>query len=494
MTTAILDTIAAHRDVLKSTTLLLLTDRPISKINRDLTGQPKAPEIGGARRHAQSSGSIKAWTKRNPVPGGLIDVAQQLRAGGGTIDLSTRTRYLAERVIAPRLAKNELVATKLAELGIAGDAHETVAHHVAASLQKILQTKGQEGSGESETGTTPEDLQPDETETATPKTGTEFGERIAARNVAINAFGAAELDEYVDLLVQQVILPATKKAELQDAKKLRKRIEDAISRDDAAKALWGLSRLERLGIDGALFGTMVTQHAYRIAAPSAVQVAHAFTVHRAFDFYTLEIAKDDLEPTHAAAAMLDASYGSGIFATAITIDHCQLIENVMRPHLLDGPRKEWADRIQHRRWWEASDDDRDLAAKLARAFVMSLLTATDHPMKTQTNARVLPLYALIETGAHDTLNHQGAFTTPLNTEEGSVDLLARAVARIRRHAHGLDSFYDLVRERAEFLVETGNDDVATPEGFNATRLSSVEAVADWIRAQVLTTKPGDGHG
>ena len=121
-----------------------------------------------------------------------------------------------------------------------------------------------------------------------------------------------------------------------------------------------------------LFGTMITQRDYRIAAPSAVQVSHSITVHRAFDFETLEIARDDLEDGPGAAILLDASYASGLYLTSVTIDHAQLVENVMAPTVTGGKGK-WIDRISFRRWTEASDQDFRLAADLARALVISVL-------------------------------------------------------------------------------------------------------------------------
>jgi hypothetical protein len=286
------------------------------------------------------------------------------------------------------------------------------------------------------------------------------------------------------MVLRDEILAAKSQAEL-NSKKLNTKLQGLLRNDEKLAALWGLSRLERLGIDGALFGTMVTQHDYRVAAPSAVQVSHSITVHRAFDFETLEIAKDDLEDGPQAAIMLDASYASGLYATAVTIDHCQLLENVMAPEIRDGNGK-WVERIRWKRWGEAQYGHRDLAAKLARALVISILYASDHAMKTQTNARVYPSYVLAETSAKGGINLLGAFSEPVN-ERRTNSILSKAIQALRAYSTSFDAGYGMAERRAEFTPSPLAQPNA-PDGWSVEEVTTAEALADWVEQRVLETR------
>jgi hypothetical protein len=214
-----------------------------------------------------------------------------------------------------------------------------------------------------------------------------------------------------------------------------------------------------------------------------VQVSHSVTVHRAFDFETLEIARDDLEDGPGAAILLDASYASGLYVTSVTIDHAQLVENVMAP-LVAGGGGPWSKRITFRRWTEASPGDIDLASEIARAVVISVLYATDHAMKTQTNARVMPSYVLAETGTKGTLNHAGDFTRPIDDRRRGNSILAEAIGRLREHSSAFDANYGLFDARAELLVAPDTVAADTPAGWSVHSASGADALADWVRGQV----------
>ena len=306
-----------------------------------------------------------------------------------------------------------------------------------------------------------------------------------SRDKAIAAYGRSEI-EHLCSLVRDEILKVRDRRKLEKGL-LAKELERLLSRDQASAALWSLSRLERLGIDGALFGTMVTQHDYRIAAPSAIQVSHSITVHRAFDFETLEIARDDLEDGPQAAALLDASYASGLYATSVTIDHCQLIENVMRPNSRDDLRTPWHQRIRFRPWRDAGNPERELATRLARALVVSILFASDHAMKTQTNARVYPSYVLAETSAKGGINLLGAFSEPVN-ERRTNSILATAIDRLRGYSGRFDSAYGMVARRAEFAPNPQTELAPKPEGWTSDPVTTAEALADWVKARVGETR------
>lgn len=284
---------------------------------------------------------------------------------------------------------------------------------------------------------------------------------------------------FIALLRDHVL--TSKDKDVLNPAKLRKAIADGIARSDLARTLWSLSRIERLGLDGALFGTMVTQHDYRIAAPSAIQVAHSFTVHRVFNFETLEIARDDLEDGPQAAVMLDASYTSGVYYTCVTLDHRQLIENCQRPELEPERRsaEKWVDRLRHRKVEDASETEIGIARAVARAFVISMLRATDHAMKTQTNARVLPCYVLAETTGWQAVNLASAFSTAIRRDEG---IAATAIAELRRASDTFDRHYRTAERRAEFCVHWNAP--AAPRDWHSTLVHTPEELAAWTAGQI----------
>jgi hypothetical protein len=198
-----------------------------------------------------------------------------------------------------------------------------------------------------------------------------------------------------------------------------------------------------------------------------------------------------LEDGPGAAILLDASYASGLYLTSVTIDHAQLVENVMAPEV--SGKGKWQERVHFRSWRQASTQDVELAGELARAVVISILYATDHAMRTQTNARVMPAYVLAETGTRGTLNHAGAFSRPVGEQRGSNSILAAAVTRLREYTARYDQAYALVDQRAELLVAPDAELAEVPvakEGpkapalWKAERIACAEALADWVRDQI----------
>lgn len=482
----------------RTTTLTLLTDWPLSKPNRDLNGDQKAAVIGGVRRHVQSSANRKALWRRVRVPGSLLWLAENNPATyAGRFGMSVRTKYVASKLIADPMLANPAVVEALTRLGISADRHRVKLGELGEMVFSVLQkgkAKAEESKKKSEAKGSgkPEKGKAQDEDTAYEPSGDAPEAEEAADDAdevkrAIAAYGAREMEEIRGVLTARLAVAAKWDAMLRGVKKgeaeAEPSLETLLSQDEKLAALWGLSRLERLGIDGALFGTMVTQDDFRVAAPSAIQVSHSITVHRAFDFETLEIARDDLEDGPGAAILLDASYASGLYLTSVTIDHAQLVENVMAPEVTTGKGK-WQERVRFRRWSEASIEDVQLARELAHAAVVSILYATDHAMRTQTNARVMPAYVLAETGTRGTLNHAGAFTRPVSERESDHSMLATVVTRLRAHAASYDRAYQLVDQRAEMVVAPDGAFATKPAGWNASTVADAGALADWVRDQV----------
>jgi hypothetical protein len=474
----------------RTTTLTLLTDWPLSKPNRDLNGDQKAAVIGGVRRHILSSANRKALWRRVLVPGSLRWLAERSpETYAGRFSMSVRTKYVADKLIADPMLQLPDVSAALSRLGIERQDHRTKLVELGEAVFNVLQKGAKKANGKEQAANQKAALE---------KADDEAPAEAEDVKRAIAAYGLREMREIRGVLADRLRYASKWDAVLNGTKKDKKSDAEAepglaalLSQDEKLAVLWGLSRIERLGIDGALFGTMVTQDDYRVAAPSAVQVSHSITVHRAFDFETLEIARDDLEDGPGAAILMDASYASGLYLTSVTIDHAQLIENVMAPEVSAGKGK-WQEHVRFRSWHEASEDDVRLAGELARAVVVSILYTTDHAMQTQTNARVMPAYVLAETGSRGTLNHAGAFSRPVGDQRGNNSILVTAVTRLRDHASRYDQAYHLVDQRAELLVapdlldsgEVLASGSQAAGSWKAERIAGAESLADWVQGQV----------
>ena len=475
----------------RTTTMTFMSDWPLSKPNRDLNGDQKAATIGGVRRHVLSSANRKSLWRRTPVKGSLRWLAQEDPRFAGRFGLSIRTKHVAAKLIAEPMLGMSGVAEALNKLGISQENHASKLVELGVEVFNVLQKGGMKnGAGAADAAGSDQDAE-GEDEAAGGDDSVGKGSKSA-----IAAYGIREMQAVRELLAARLADAKSFQAVLHGSGKKKGEgaadtsLVDLLSRSDKLVSLWGLSRLERTGIDGALFGTMVTKHDFRVAAPSAVQVGHSITVHRAFDFETLEIARDDLEETSSAAMMIDASYASGLYLTSVTIDHAQLIENVMPPLVKEGGGL-WAKRIEFRRWTEASPQDIELAQEVARALVVSILYTTDHAMQTQTNARIMPCYALAETGTKGTLNHAGAFTRPIDDRRrGSNSILGDAITRLREHAAAFDRAYGLVDARAELMVAPDAAAAESPNDWTSSRLNGADALADWVRSQVRAADGG----
>lgn len=471
----------------RTTTLTLLADWPLSKPNRDLNGDQKAAVVGGVRRHVQSSANRKALWRRVMVPGSLRWLAEaDPGTYAGRFSMSVRTKYVGSKLIADPMMQDRTVIAALDRLGIPSDAHRTKLRELGEAVFSVLQkgkVKAEQGGEKRKGKGGQKAAQDQETVDATESPADDDEETKRA----IAAYGRREMEEIRKLLTARLASATKWEAVLSGTKKgdagTELGLPALLSQDEKLVALWGLSRLERLGIDGALFGTMVTQDDYRVAAPSAIQVSHSVTVHRAFDFETLEIARDDLEEGSSAAILLDASYASGLYLTSVTIDHAQLVENVMAPEVGGGGRT-WQERVRFRNWAEAAEEDVRLAGELARAVVISILYATDHAMRTQTNARVMPAYVMAETGTRGTLNHAGAFSKPVGDPRGSNSILATAIAQLRTHTSRYDTVYGLVDQRAELLVAPDASAGNVPDQWKAEAVADAAAFADWVQGQI----------
>ena len=166
-------------------------------------------------------------------------------------------------------------------------------------------------------------------------------------------------------------------------------------------------------VDIAMFGRMLADDPdYNREA--AVQVAHAFTTHRALvedDFYTaVDDRKQDAEDA-GAGFVGEAGFGSGVFYLYACIDRDLLSENL------------------------AGDDA--LADKAVEAFVEAIAKSTPSGKRAAFAHQTVASHMLVEKGAQQPRSLAGAFLKPVAGD----DLLERSVEQLVVHRDALERVY-----------------------------------------------------
>jgi CRISPR system Cascade subunit CasC len=173
-------------------------------------------------------------------------------------------------------------------------------------------------------------------------------------------------------------------------------------------------------VDIAMFGRMLADDP-DFNREAAVQVAHAFTTHRALaedDWYS---AVDDLktrEEDSGAGHIGEAGFGSGVYYLYACVNVDLLVEN------LGG--------------------DRGLAAKGIEALARALATATPKGKQNSHAHHPLARHIRAERGSRQPRDLSGAFFHPVNlrlAELKANDLMRASVAALREMAGKLDRAY-----------------------------------------------------
>jgi CRISPR system Cascade subunit CasC len=180
--------------------------------------------------------------------------------------------------------------------------------------------------------------------------------------------------------------------------------------------------------DIAMFGRMLADNpAFNVAA--AVQVAHAFTVHRVLVEDDLFTAVDDLAPRAApGAAFLGVSqFAGGLFYAYVCIDAGRLIDN------LSG--------------------DRTLAAAAVDGLIRAALSEGPSARQSAFASHARASYALVEVGEETPRTLGGAFERPLGEGPEEAELTPAAIARLRSWREALGKAYgEEFRQVAEMVV------------------------------------------
>jgi len=177
-----------------------------------------------------------------------------------------------------------------------------------------------------------------------------------------------------------------------------------------------LLRSSHAAADIALFGRMVAARP-EFNTDAAVQVAHAFSVHRAVvedDYFT---AVDDLKSRHdeeadsGAGHVGEAGFGAGLFYLYICADRDLLVENLQ--------------------------NDEELAARTLRALLEAAAKVAPCGKQASFASRAYASYCRVEKGRQQPRSLAVAFYRPVDGD----DQPTSAVAALERAAEGLEKVY-----------------------------------------------------
>ncbi|MDE1145774.1 MAG: type I-E CRISPR-associated protein Cas7/Cse4/CasC [Azospirillaceae bacterium] len=172
--------------------------------------------------------------------------------------------------------------------------------------------------------------------------------------------------------------------------------------------------------DIAMFGRMLADNpGYNVEA--AVQVAHAFTTHRAVvddDYYTAvdDIKNADQTADRGAGFIGVQQFGAGLFYLYICIDAGLLLDNLA--------------------------GDAGLAADAVAALVSAAAIVSPSGKQASFASRSKARYALLEVGDEAPRSLAGAFQLPVGARAGEADQYRDSIARLTDLRDGYKRAYD----------------------------------------------------
>ena len=246
-----------------------------------------------------------------------------------------------------------------------------------------------------------------------------------------------------------------------DARAAEKAVKDLFSNNRGeGKNFWALLDSVRLpaGLEGALFGRMVTSDPYA-NIEAAIHVAHAFTVHREeseSDYFSVvdDLQRDD-EDT-GAAHIGDMELTAGLFYGYVVVDVPCLVSN------LEGEG------------WETAD--KSLAGQVVHNLIHLIATVSPGAKLGSTAPYAYADLMLIEAGSRQPRSLANAFRIPVKAQ---VESAAEALAA---EMNGLDGMYGAKEARRI----SSKKDYNIP---NAERLC-LDDLATWAADAVRTGESG----
>ncbi|OVZ59072.1 type I-E CRISPR-associated protein Cas7/Cse4/CasC [Pigmentiphaga sp. NML080357] len=331
--------------------LHILTHYAPANLNRDDTGRPKTALMGGALRLRVSSQSLKrAWRTSD-----LFEAAVGNHLG-------KRTRLLGKDVYDAMLAQG-LDAPKALEW-----ARQIAAAFGSLEIEKP-ESKKKKSDGDS----------------------------------------AAEQDLKKLLQIKEIVhvSPAERQAALQLAANCVQR-----GKGPEVDELKLLSK-DATAVDVSMFGRMLAS-ASEFNVEAAVQVAHAFTVHRAEvedDYFS---AVDDLDTDTGAGHIGERGYGAGLFYLYVCVNRTLLQKN------LQG--------------------DKALANRAMASLLEAITKVSPTGMQNSYASRAYAAYVLAEKGTQQPRSLSQAFLRPVR---GSDDrsMLTESIASLQKQRENFDKTY-----------------------------------------------------
>ena len=216
------------------------------------------------------------------------------------------------------------------------------------------------------------------------------------------------------------------------------------------RAMFNLAKKLPAGIEGALFGRMVTSDP-GANIDAAVHVAHAFTVHREeseSDYFSVvdDLQRDDEDA--GAAHIGDMELTAGLFYGYVVVDVPGLVSN------LEGcPAGEWG------------GADKELAAQVIRNLIHLIATVSPGAKLGSTAPYGYADFMLLEAGRRQPRNLANAFREAVKPQTG------KAIASLSDYLAKLDGCYGARETRRVMSV----DDCSIP---NTERIC-LDDLANW---------------
>lgn len=346
--------------------LHVLTHYAPANLNRDDTGRPKTALMGGALRLRVSSQSLKrAWRTSDLFEAAVGD------------HLGKRTRLIGKDVYDAMLAQG-LDARKAQEW----------ARQIATAF------------------------------------GSLEVEKPEAKKKKSDDEGASEQDLKKLLQTKEIvhISPAERQAALQLA-------ADCVQRAKGPEAdeLKLLSK-DAAAVDVSMFGRMLAS-ANEFNVDAAVQVAHAFTVHRAAvedDYFS---AVDDLDNDTGAGHIGERGYGAGLFYLYVCVNRTLLQEN------LKG--------------------DQALANRALASLLETIARVSPTGMQNSYASRAYAAYILAEKGAQQPRSLSQAFLRPVRGGDDQ-SMLTESIEALTKQRENFDKIYGACADtRLAFDTDAG---------------------------------------
>lgn len=367
--------------------LHLLTNYGPSNLNRDDLGRPKTAVIGGVQRLRISSQSLKrAWR--------TSDVFEKLSCGIRTKEMGAKIKeaFMTDSSL------QEILSSKIKTDSKTSNIAEKDAKEWAWKIASVFVDKIKKGKTDSA-----------EDEGNADKENKKEGKKKPKSNVNKDTLKCEQIVFYYP-------------EEIAKMSELIKKIKDE-QRLPSEKEISNLLVNKGSGIDVSMFGRMMANSPlYNVEA--AVQVAHAFTVHKAAVEDDYFIAVDDLnvKEEHSGSAHIgEAEFGAGLFYLYVCIDKDLLKEN------LSG--------------------DEELAKKAISAFIESAATVAPSGKQNSFASRSYASYILAEKGEVQPRSLSVAFLKPISSE----DVLNGAIDAVEKTKSAFDKVYDRNDVQSEVL-------------------------------------------